>query len=360
MKRRNTFYVLTILGVAMLAAGCGPQEEAPTVVVDSEESVISYSLVNASMDSVVLTQRLDCTYVQTNDQEVSFDVTGKFVDKVYVKNGDDVKKGDLLCELSSSALEEEIEKLTYNIEKNELKLSNLDMNEALDIQDRWVAVEGMGFFDPDSVNESVVAIKENYDRQRVLINDALEFDREELALKKKELANSRVYATMDGRVYKLKDHLEGSTTKAGTVIMTIVDRDNCLFMVKGIEGKEYFKDGEYVDMNVSYSTASGDYLLLPYDMDNWTENMMFSIYTGPDTGSPEVGTMGTISVVVEEKDNVLSIPRDVLHLAEDKAFVYTLSPDNNREIRYIEVGLIGDDRVEVLSGLTDGEKVVKK
>ena len=352
MKSKVLCGLMVISLFATFLSSCGKVDEDHTVVVDSEEAVISYSLVTAQIDDVILTQNIDCKYKQTNDQEVSFDVTGKFVDKVYVHEGDEVKKGDLLCELSSASLEEEIERLTYQIKRNELLLSYTEMDEALDIQDVWVS----GFGDADTVK----GIQDRYARQRVLLNDSLEFDREELAIKKKELAGSRLYAKMDGKVYKLKTNLEGSTTKEGTVIMTIVDNSNCLFTVEGIEYKDLFKEGQQVNMKVSYSSASGEYILIPYEMDKWDENMLFEVFTGPDNATPEVGTMGTINVPVESRSQVLSIPNDVLHIAGDKSYVYTLSADNNREIRYVEIGLKGDERVEILSGLSEGEKVVKK
>ena len=180
--------LIACLAGVMLFCGCGKTEEVPLVMVDSEEDVVSYSLVQVTYDDVILTKKMDCIYSQSNSQEVSFNTTGKYVDKVYVEEGDVVKKGDLLCELSSATLEEQIEELDYKVKKNELKLSNYDMNEALDIQDLYAY--GM------VSQERIDSIKKNYERQRVLTNDALEFDREELARKRKELRDSRLYASL--------------------------------------------------------------------------------------------------------------------------------------------------------------------
>jgi len=341
-----------VLICVLCLAGCGKTEEAPLVMVDSEEDVVSYSLVQVAYDDVILTRKIECTYSQSKAQEVSFNVTGKYVDKVYVAEGDKVKKGDLLCELSSSTLEEEIEELDYKVKKNELKLKNYDMEEALDIQDLYV----YGRASQDAVER----IKKNYDRMRVLTNDDLEFDREELSRKRKALKDSRLYATMDGVVYKLKTPLEGSTSKADVVIMNIVDSSACMFEVEGIEFKKYFKDGEPVDMNIPFSAAAGDYVLLPVDYNNWTDKMVFSVYTGPDNAGIDVGTHGTITVTEDEKKHVLSLPKDVVHMAGDDVFVYTLNEDNIRTIKYITIGLYGDERVEIIDGLSEGEKVVKK
>ncbi|MCQ2524040.1 MAG: efflux RND transporter periplasmic adaptor subunit [Lachnospiraceae bacterium] len=359
MKRKIVYLLATILISTTALSGCSKTEEIPVVEVDSEDDVVSYSLVQAQYGDVVLTRNIDCNYAQTIAQDVSFNVTGRYVSKVYVKEGSVVKKGDILCEVSSADLEANIERLTYNVRKNELKLEQLDMEEALDIQDQWVNATSFGT-SSEVVGEIVKGIKEGYARRRVLINDSLEFDREELARKKEELRTSKLYAQLDGVVYKLASRLEGTTSKADKVIMTIVDQSSCIFEAKDTTYRNLFHEGEPVSMKVGYSSASGEYLLLPYEIDKWEDSMKFSVYTGPDEGALEVGVMGTISVVEETKKNVLYVPKDVVRIADDKAYVYTLSEDNIREIRYIEIGLYGDDKVEVLSGLVEGEKVVKK
>ena len=113
-------------------------------------------------------------------------------------------------------------------------------------------------------------------------------------------------------------------------------------------------------MKIIYSSAAGDYLVMPYDMDSWDDTMYFSVYDGPDNAEIEMGVMGTIYVETEKKEHVLSLPTDLVHEADGKYFVYTLTSENVREIRYIETGLIGNERVEILSGLSEGEKVLKK
>lgn len=360
MKKKSLFALLFI-GVIIATCSCSQPVENPTVVVDSGMSNVSFTLIPVQYSDVVLTKKLDAIAVQSKDQEVSFSMTGKYVDKVYVRKGDVVKKGDVLCELSSSLLESEIKDLEYSVKRNELSLEYSIINEELAIQRQWVnAMSPYSYASTDDVKKSVEGIQESYARERLLINDSLEFDREELNKKKTELKNSRLYATMDGTVYKIKENLQGSTTKADEIIMTIIDSSECFFSVADIESKDLFHDGDRIDMTVSYSSSSGDYIVTPYEMENWTDKLIFKVLSQPDTANVEVGTYGSIKIPLDFREHVLSIPKNLLHNVEDKYFVYTLSDENVREIRYIEVGLIGDDRVEVISGLTEGEKVVKK
>ena len=63
-------------------------------------------------------------------------------------------------------------------------------------------------------------------------------------------------------------------------------------------------------------------------------------------------------IVLEEKKDVLSIPKNAVYYAGDKAYVYYFDEEGNRQIKSITVGLQADSRVEVLEGLTEGEEVI--
>jgi len=69
------------------------------------------------------------------------------------------------------------------------------------------------------------------------------------------------------------------------------------------------------------------------------------------------GMTADIVVKAEEKENVLVIPEEAIKEEDGRLIVQALKGDNLEE-REIEVGLKGsDDIVEVISGLTEGEKV---
>jgi len=345
--------LLLVSTILLSVSACGSSEEVPFINVDGQDNIISYTLVTVGYEDIVQTKKVDCVYVQTTAQEVSFDVTGKYVDKVYVKEGDKVQKGDLLCELSSSALEDAIEDLEYRIERNEKLLGFLDQDEQLEIQNAWLT-------NPNGAKKQVENIQSRYKLTRQNYNDSLEFDRAELQQKKTELKNSRIYASLDGIVYKLKERLEGSTTRKGEVIMTIVDNKECLFAVRKTEYSYLFKEGETVPMKIPYSDAAGDYELMPIDMDKWDEQLLFKVYTGPENAEIDMGTNGTITATVDKREHVLALPKSVVHTAEGKSFVYVVNEDNVREVKWIETGLEGDSSIEIISGLNEGEKVVKK
>ena len=63
---------------------------------------------------------------------------------------------------------------------------------------------------------------------------------------------------------------------------------------------------------------------------------------------------------VEERKNVLALPRAVVRVREDGTAIVDVWVNNQRETRTIQVGLIGDQSVEVLDGLAEGDEVVSE
>jgi len=359
--------VMSVAGSVLICVffcGCSAEyEEVPIVSVDTIEDEPVYSMEQTSVGDVVLTQNVSCSYVQTKEQEVTFPIGGKIIEKVYVKNGDHVKAGDTLVELQIGNIEDEIASLEYQINRNTLMMSYLDQSEEFDLQNSYYTLTYDSEQDEDAVkakDKRDEEIKEGYTYQREDYADNIEFDGLKLEELKSELASSRVYATLSGKVIEVKKDLEGSTAKRGEVIMKIVDNSNGLFETENKDAAQYFKDGQSVSMSVVYGEAKGEYVLEPYSMSSWGEKQLFKIIEGPDGYSIEVGTSGTIVAPIDKRENVLRIPNNSLYQADGKYYTYVLDDNNMRKAQFIEVGLIGDSYTEVISGIKEGVKVVKR
>ncbi len=365
---RLSISIFTIMSVAIgsvfALTGCTQQaEEDPLVIVVSKDESYTYSMSPVVYDDVVLSSRVNCTYKQVRQQDVSFPVGGQLVDRVYVSAGDEVHKGDLLVELEVESLEEEISELTYRIARNELQLAYLNVDEKNDTDQingnyKYYTTKTESSF--LSMTENLENTKQDYQYRREDLQDQLEFDKKKLAQLQTQLSGSRVYAQMDGVISKVSEKLEGSTSQKDEVILTLADNSECLFEVDDLSYKDCFKEGEPVPMSIAYGTGSGDYELVPYHMSEWGETMQFEIFSGPENAVIEVGTSGTMNITVDHKENVLCVPSGTINHADGKAYVYVLNSDNMREVRWVEVGLIGDKNAEIISGLSEGEKVVRR
>lgn len=358
MKKKSCMILFALLMVSSIA-GCGKNvDETPLVVIEQDQEQTAYDFGIASKEDVIATKRIKCVYKQMRDQEVSFSLSGKKIDKVFVEKGDSVKKGDLLAQLSGGNLDDQIQQLEYYIKRNEMLKEHAEVNEELEISQRWVNAIYHGA--KNGVEDDVKDIQKNYRYMQEDYDDALELDRMELAKLKAEKSASFVYAEMDGTVYQIKDRLEGSTSEKDKVIMTIVDGTECLFETSNPEYIKYYHEGDLISLQISTTGAAGDYEVTPWNMQEWGDTQYFSIVSGPENDGIEVGTSGYMQLVLEKKEDTLSVPRDAVYKAGDKYYVYVMGENGMKEVVWITAGIYGDSRVEVLEGLSEGDKVILK
>ena len=70
------------------------------------------------------------------------------------------------------------------------------------------------------------------------------------------------------------------------------------------------------------------------------------------------GQTGRGTIITQQRANVLSVPNSAIHEQGTTSTVVLLNDDGTQQTVPIEVGAVGSDRTEVLSGLTEGQRVV--
>ncbi len=365
LSKKSNFIWVILLALGIGAAGCARAEEdnEDVVVVSDSTPGYTYNLIAVKRSDVILSKVLSCQYVQTKEQEVSFSEGGKVIEKIFVREGDYVNVGDVLAEVSVGSLEEDIAALEYKIKREELEKSYLDAHEQFELTDSYYRMAFHSSHEEEDVEEQEkrdADIRESYSNQKEDYEDDLEFDRAELDKLKNELAGSRLYATMSGMVDTVKRDLEGTTSQKGEVIMTIIDGKEGIFEMEEAEYAQYFHENEPVRLDISYGEAKGAYEIMPYQMDSWDEKQFFIVSDGPENDGIEVKTTGSVYVVLDKRENVLSLPNECIYKADNKSYVYVLDEQDMKKVCWIETGLVGDKNTEILSGLNEGDMVVKR
>ncbi len=360
---RGSKRILAMACALCMLTGCtaAEVEEENIVLIEKEKEAIVYDMAVVTVADVVKTEKVKCIYQQVNEQAVCFEVGGKRIDKVYVERGDEVTKGQLLATLDTGNAVDRIETLEYQIARNELTLEYSQLNEDYEISTLWLNyIYNSNGSDAaeEALKANVAQIQQRYEYSREDCQDAIDLDRKELQKLNKELKQANLYAGMSGTISFQKNNLEGSSAVAGEEIMHIIDSSECLFAVEGTKYAEYFSADTKVAMSISSGTGAGDYELIPYNMDTWEERLLFAIADDDGSRTIEVGAMGMMKVVLGERKQVLSVPVGAVHVADGKSYVYVLGEDNVREVKWIETGLMGDLYAEVISGLSEGEKVI--
>ena len=84
-----------------------------------------------------------------------------------------------------------------------------------------------------------------------------------------------------------------------------------------------------------------------------------AVETADDGALLRAGYSANAEIIIERRSDVLSVPERVVTFEGDSAWVEVLTPAGERERRTVETGLSDAVRVEILSGLEEGEEVVE-
>jgi multidrug efflux pump subunit AcrA (membrane-fusion protein) len=108
-------------------------------------------------------------------------------------------------------------------------------------------------------------------------------------------------------------------------------------------------------------TYTGTVRQLPYPYGGTT------VDTGDDTSvhvsiegevSLAVGDLATVSIILQEKDNVLWLPPAAIRTYQGRNFVVVQNPDGTQQRVDVLLGITTDERVEITAGLEEGQVVV--
>lgn len=171
-------------------------------------------------------------------------------------------------------------------------------------------------------------------------------------------------ATEDGRVVFLLDIEDGEMSIAGQTVV-ITNKNNAFYLnaytkywnsfnigdtfpmrIQGMDCTVTVVDGTEVGMEASSKPQnSEDGMTVYFKVED--ENVYLK---GGDTGS--------ITILVDERKDVLYVPESAITLINGEEIVYVENEDGIRSVQKVETGLHADNKVEILSGLQEGDKVI--
>ena len=344
-------------------AGCAATAEEDNMVILFDEETITEVAGNlpAEYADVVLTKSISCRYQTAVTQDLAFDIERAKISTVYVTAGESVRRGQLLISIETNTdIEAERAELLYQIQRiNLLKEKTLNQK---DYDIRLAEFNAAMGANPTS-QEAKEELQDRLDEIEENYYFTLQGYEDDLAIANLKLYNldannvdHNIYAGMDGIVEYLRDGLEGSQTVIGRTVITLKDPTDMYFYISDMSQASYFEEGQEVIINVS-GGQGGEYEAIP-EMAADGKSLRF-ILTGDYASSVSVseGTSGQIVLELDRRDNVLSVPKAAVHKAGDICYVYVVEDDGYRRYKEVEIGLEGDERIEILSGLNAGDMV---
>ncbi len=357
MKKIWIYMVLTVL--ILVCTGCIGKKvnNEEKKVVDTVESAYTFNTFQVQLGDVLLSKQITCIYQYAVQQNLSFALEGSLVEDVYVKAGDFVEKGQLLATLDIEDKEEMIPDMEYEIKQLELKLSQEKELLQFDLASADLLFSYTKETSQDK--EALVAKKEeinkNYKYSLEDYEDQLVTKKSRLEEYKTMVQGGKIYAPFRGEISYVLNGLKGSYTEADTVAIRIGEENSSCFVSTDKEQASSFEKGEIYLIETKYPSGGSTFRITPTLFDTWGDELYFSLVDEGDLVSS--GTTGYINQSIDEAKDVIRIPIEALHSTGDTYFVYVLK-NENREMQYVDIGLVGDEFVEITNGIEIGTRVV--
>jgi len=168
-----------------------------------------------------------------------------------------------------------------------------------------------------------------------------------------------VLSPIDGVVGKVNVEV-GQTAAPGMPVATIASYSNRIRVKAAVSDADlpYVKTGATADVSISAlpdQVFSGRVTRISPIVDPASRSATVEITLSNSQHRLVPGMTASVRLVVERREHVVTVPLGAL-FATDKTRVVTIDGTTAR-FRPIQVGLIGDEKAEVVSGINPGDKV---
>jgi RND family efflux transporter MFP subunit len=337
--RKHIAWTLLIILVTFLTACSGQATRVsatptpiPTPVIPTKPT---YEVQRGSVE-----QKLKFTgrIVPVEESELFFGIGGR-VDEVLVEQGEDVEEGQLLAVLETGNREFDLKRA-----QAQLDLAILDY--------RMTELQTPSYQKTYSLT---MAIKEKQVELAQINLDELN----------KAVADARIVSPMDGRIRSLR-LTGGAVVEAFKPVIVVSDLSE-LEVTADVGGDTLTRLEEGMPVTILPVILEGEILdgqivSLPYpygsgSRETAAQSVRISSIGDLSEVGYKIGDLVEVLVLIDQSADTLWLPPQAIRTFEGRKFVVVRDDEGQRRVD-IRVGLQGDDRVEILEGLKEGEIVL--
>ncbi|MEN8886117.1 MAG: efflux RND transporter periplasmic adaptor subunit [Winogradskyella sp.] len=342
---KKYLYLLTITTASLFLISCG-SEDKKLVADNLPEIAVKISQVKTNGNNPFLS--VSGKIQASNSAELSTRLMG-YVNKVHVNVGDKVKKGQLLVSINNTDLQAKRAQVNAAITEANVAYTNAqkDYNRFKNL-----------FADYSASQKELDDMTANYEMAKARLESANQIKNEINA----QFAYSNITAPFSGTVtgknvnagnmanpgiplisIESPGHFEVMALVPETEIADIKNGSSVAVLVKSIN--KTIK-GKVVEVSTSAKNTGGQFLV-KIDLEKTDAKILSGMFT-------------TVQFPVEKKakSELVLIPNEALITNGQLSGVYTVSQSNTALLRWLRLGRIFGDQVEVLSGLNADETYI--
>ena len=300
-----------------------------------------------SRGDVLRTTITSVQHVPAREERLYFNRDGITVQGIYVSVGDLVTEGSIIAELNQSHIEVQLHAALREEEWLLLEISQLDARHRHSL---WEAGQTGIPVDDSSYFMQLGALRFQLDALRMRI-EYLQSQNEQRYLR----------APMDGTVTTVAHFHEGMQSAALRTVAAVADQSQMVFR-STLPDDALMQPGDYFEIEINqifYPAQVIDPEDYGISRSGMSDRDVFMVITGDYHPIITAAARAFITIILEEARDVYFLPRSALHQTETRTFVFVLE-DGVRVLREVEIGVIGNTTVEIISGLAREDLVLNE
>jgi RND family efflux transporter MFP subunit len=385
VHKETSFLVEKVAGLALIAVcmgaapGCGHSGDSPSV---SADGPVPAAVVQARRMPLSNTLSIAGEFIPYQEVELHAKVAG-YIRNINVDIGDRVHTGQVLAVLEIPELTAQLQAASAGVRHSQEEITHAQ-NEVSRAEADHAALHAAAsrLRQASEARPGLIAEQElddatakdrSAEAQVDAAKSALSASRQQLQVSQADQQHyaalseySRITAPFDG-VVTARYADTGSLIQAGTSNVSsapVVKLSQVNVLRLRIPVPESLAasvhDGEPADIRVKATDErfSGKVMRSSDSLDRSTRTMQVEVDVPNKNYKLTPGMYAEVSLRVQNDPNALTVPLQALDRGENKTTVLLVNSQNHVEEREIHTGIEGPDRIQVLSGLNEGDRVI--
>ncbi|MBP8645312.1 MAG: efflux RND transporter periplasmic adaptor subunit [Syntrophobacteraceae bacterium] len=350
------FCALGVLLIAFVSAGCSRDAAGNPKVEDPRRKMaVPVTVTEALQKDVPVQLRAIGTVQAYSTVSIRAQVTGELL-SVHFKEGQDVKKGDLLFTIDPKPFEARLKQAEAHLARDRAQLAN-----ARKQVERYGSVVRKGYV-PEEQYDQISA-------NAAALEASVRADEAAVEMAKLELSYCTIRSPIDGTMGEVKVH-QGNLIKAN-------DNDNPMVTIKQISPihVSFFipeKDLPEVKKHMAAGKLEVASIIPGNEGEPFSGALDFVDNTvDPGTGTIQLkalysnqdkklwpGQFVNVVLTLATQPNAVVLPSRAVQTGQGGKYLFVVKPDLTVDYRPVTVGRILDQEIVIEKGVAPGEKVV--
>jgi RND family efflux transporter MFP subunit len=344
--------LFALAAIVLLLTSCAPAAvQDQTTPTPLPTSIVPINPTYNVQRGEVVDQLQFSAHIAPVEQQDTFFKVGGRVRKVYVKEGDPVKAGQVLADLENIAdIERQLELKKLDVQRMQILVDNAQ-------RDLNIFKMQANRYERSFPDELVIKMNEV---------ELAKIDLQQTSLGLEDLQAqvdvAQIVSPLDGQVIALNTS-EGQSVNAYDPIVVVANTSQMEVSADAI-GTDLSQlvvgmPALISPYNSPGKTINGNVRRLPPLAGNANSDrtLRISLAVPPEQAGFKLGDLVTVVVILQRKENVLWLPPQAIHDVGGRKFVLVQN-GNFQERVDVKLGIQNTDRVEILEGLSEGQVVI--